>query len=49
MKKEVQAALLEREHHKKHLEKEVQEQTKKLSKANQRLNKLSNTDPLTGL
>ena len=49
MTKQVLEALNERETYEKRLEKEIKKQTKKLVEANIQLNKLSNTDPLTGL
>jgi len=49
MNKQVLKALGERETYEKRLEKEIKKQTKKLVDANIQLNKLSNTDPLTGL
>ncbi|MEA1989500.1 MAG: diguanylate cyclase, partial [Pseudomonadota bacterium] len=49
MNKQVLKALEERETYEKRLEKEIKKQTKKLVAANIQLNKLSNTDPLTGL
>lgn len=49
MNKQVLDALDESETYEKRLEKEIKKQTKKLVEANIQLNKLSNTDPLTGL
>jgi len=49
MNKQVSKALEERENYEHRLEKEIKKQTKKLVEANIKLNKLSNTDPLTGL
>jgi len=49
MNKTVNEALAERENHESELKDQVKAQTEKLLKANNKLNKLSNTDPLTGL
>lgn len=49
MSREVSGAMQEREKYEEKLEYEVKQQTEKLVQANIKLNKLSNTDPLTGL
>lgn len=49
MAKEVTKALIERERYQAKLEQAVKEKTEELVKANINLNKISNTDPLTGL
>ncbi|QCU90863.1 diguanylate cyclase [Thiomicrorhabdus sediminis] len=49
MKREVQEALIERDAYETRLQEDVEKKTRALKKANQKLNKLSNTDALTGL